>query len=99
MWDNSEHDSESLLVDYALQASKTSKEFSFINVEDALKHIKLHDKIENDALRELWRSECESLDIDPSCGTVLLKDFLRIACKASILPGWLIFSDLSALTD
>jgi hypothetical protein len=79
--------SENVLVDYALEASASSKALNFGNLRTALDLIKIYDKIDKVALDEIWRSECLALGVDPHCGAVPVTNFVSIVSKASLLPG------------
>jgi hypothetical protein len=78
---------ESLLIDFVLEASQSSKLFGYEQLKAALKCMAVLSKINKDDLDKLWSHECTSLGIDPKDGAVLQHDFIRIATRASLLPG------------
>ena len=81
--------SELLLIDFVLEASQNSILFKFKQLHAALQCMDVISKINKEDLDRLWDHECTTLGIDPIDGNVQQHDFIRIAARASLLPGCL----------
>jgi hypothetical protein len=79
--------SEHLLIDFVLEASRKSQTFDFEQLKAALRCMEILSKICKEDLNKLWQHECNVLGIDENTGAVLQHDFIRIATRASLLPG------------
>jgi hypothetical protein len=82
--------SEHSLIDFVL--SQNSKLFGFKQLIAALECMNVISKLCREDLDKLWAHECMTLGIDPKDGTVLQHDFIRIATRASLLPGCMLLN-------
>ena len=75
------------LVDFVLNQPADSQNFDYCQLINALKLMKLFEKIDNVALYKLWVENCAALGVDPKNGSLSRSEFVSIATRASLLPG------------